>query len=51
MLVDDAEMGAGGRREANAADIRRALALYRAADAVLLVVIGLIAVAVIARAQ
>jgi adenosylcobinamide-phosphate synthase len=51
VLVDDAEMGAGGRREANAADIRRALALYRAADAVLLVVIGLIAVAIIARAQ
>ena len=29
-LVDDAFMGAG-RREANAADIRRALALYRLA--------------------
>ena len=37
VLVDDAEMGAGGRREANAADIRRALALYRAADAMLVV--------------
>ena len=48
VLVDDAEMGAGGRREANAADIRRALALYRAADLILVVLIGLIAAAVIA---
>src|SRR6202034_1444744 len=39
--VDDAMMG-DGRREANAADIRRALALYRAADAIL---IALLAVA------
>ena len=51
VLVDDAEMGAGGRRDANAADIRRALALYRAADAILVAVIGLIAVAVIAHAR
>lgn len=43
VLVDDAEMGAGGRREANAADIRRALKLYRAADATLVALIGLIA--------
>ena len=48
VLVDDAEMGAGGRREANAADIRRALALYRAADLILVVLIGLVAAAVIA---
>ena len=40
VLVDDAEMGAGGRREANAADIRRALALYRAADVILVALIG-----------
>lgn len=40
-LVDDAAMG-NGRREATAADIRAALALYRRADALL---IGLAAVA------
>ena len=39
--VDDALMG-DGRRDANAADIRRALALYRRADALL---IALVAVA------
>jgi adenosylcobinamide-phosphate synthase len=49
VLVDDAEMGAGGRREADAADIRRALALYRTADVILVVLIGLIAAAVIVR--
>lgn len=47
VLVEDAEMGAGGRREANAADIRRALTLYRAADAMLVALIGLVAAAVI----
>jgi cobalamin biosynthesis protein CobD/CbiB len=36
ITVDDAIMGRGGRRAANAADIRRALALYRVADAILL---------------
>ena len=51
VLVDDAEMGAGGRREANAADIRRALALYRAADLVLVALIGLIAAVVILQAR
>ena len=51
VLVDDAEMGAGGRREADAADIRRALALYRAADLILVVLIGLIAAAFILRAR
>jgi adenosylcobinamide-phosphate synthase len=34
--VDDAAMG-DGRRNANAADIRRALGLYRVADAMLLI--------------
>jgi cobalamin biosynthesis protein CobD/CbiB len=29
-----------GRRHANAADIRRALSLYRAADAILLIVLA-----------
>jgi adenosylcobinamide-phosphate synthase len=42
--VDDAHMG-DGRREADAADIRRALALYRRADAVLLVLLGVLALA------
>ena len=36
VLLDDATMG-DGRRNANAADIRRALALYRVADAILLI--------------
>jgi len=39
--IDDATMG-GGRWDANAADIRRALALYRRADAIL---IGILTVA------
>jgi adenosylcobinamide-phosphate synthase len=47
VLVDDAEMGAGGRRSASAADIRRALALFRAADAIMVALIGLISAAVI----
>lgn len=46
VLVDDAEMGSGGRREANAADIHRALALFRAADALLIIGLGLIAGAI-----
>lgn len=40
ITVDDAIMGRGGRRAANAADIRRALALYRVADAILLALAG-----------
>jgi adenosylcobinamide-phosphate synthase len=36
-------MGAGGRRELDAADIRRALALYRVADGLLLALVGLAA--------
>lgn len=43
VLVDDAVMGQGGRREATAADIRRALSLYRVADGALLALLGLIA--------
>lgn len=39
-LVEDHFMGTG-RREANAADIRRALALYRAADMLLIALFGL----------
>lgn len=41
--VDDVFMGEGGRRDANAADIRRALRLYRIADALLIVLAGLLA--------
>jgi adenosylcobinamide-phosphate synthase len=48
-LVEDAFMG-DGRREADAADIRRALSLYRTADAILLVVLGVLALALIALA-
>lgn len=44
ITVDDHEMGAGGRREATAADIRRALALYRAADWLLIAAFGALAV-------
>jgi adenosylcobinamide-phosphate synthase len=51
VMVDDAEMGAGGRREATAADIRRALTLYRIADAILVALIGVVAAAVTLHAQ
>jgi adenosylcobinamide-phosphate synthase len=50
VAVDDATMGQG-RRDATAADIRRALALYRRADAILLALVAaLAAVCFIARA-
>jgi adenosylcobinamide-phosphate synthase len=39
VTVDDATMG-NGRRNANAADIRRALGLYRVADAIFLIVLA-----------
>jgi adenosylcobinamide-phosphate synthase len=45
VLVDDAMMG-DGRREANAADIRNALVLYRRADAIMIVLVALLALAV-----
>jgi len=45
--VDDAFMG-DGRRDATAADIRAALALYRRADALLIAIIGAFAAALIA---
>jgi adenosylcobinamide-phosphate synthase len=47
--VDDAMMG-DGRREANAADIRRALALYRLADAILIALLGIGTILLIALA-
>lgn len=40
-IVEDATMGQGGRREANAEDIRRALRLYHVADTLLLLLLGL----------
>lgn len=43
VLVDDGYMGEGGRREADAADIRRALKLARIADALLIGLFGAIA--------
>ncbi len=49
MRVDDAVMG-GGRWNATAADIRRALALYRAADAILIAALAALAVLLIAPA-
>jgi len=45
--VDDAPMG-GGRWDANAADIRRALALYRTADAILIAFLAVVAALFIA---
>jgi adenosylcobinamide-phosphate synthase len=47
--VDDAMMG-DGRREANAADIRRALALYRLADAILIALLCIGTILLIAPA-
>ncbi|WP_432288118.1 adenosylcobinamide-phosphate synthase CbiB [Aminobacter sp. BA135] len=46
VLVEDAFMGAGGRRDANARDIRAALRLYWTADAILVGAIGLIGFAI-----
>jgi len=43
VLVDDVFMGEGGRREANAADIRRALKLYWTADLLLIALFGALA--------
>jgi adenosylcobinamide-phosphate synthase len=43
VMVDDAFMGEGGRREATAADIRRALRLYWTADLLLHLLAGVLA--------
>ncbi|MBX9823608.1 MAG: cobalamin biosynthesis protein, partial [Xanthobacteraceae bacterium] len=43
VMVEDAFMG-DGRREANAQDIRAALALYRRADVILIALVALIAI-------
>ena len=45
--IDDAMMG-DGRRDATAADIRRALTLYRGADAILIVLVAILAAIIIA---
>jgi adenosylcobinamide-phosphate synthase len=49
VTVDDALMG-DGRRDANAGDIRRALALYARADAILIAILAALAAMVIALA-
>ncbi len=49
VLVEDHIMGEGGRREGTSADIRRALALSRVADLLLIILFGLIAVALTVR--
>jgi adenosylcobinamide-phosphate synthase len=45
-LVDDHFMGEGGRREATAADIRRALTLARTADLLMIALFGVLAVTI-----
>ncbi len=47
VVVDDASMGEGGRRDATAADIRRAIRLYWIADILLLLLLAALAVPVI----
>ena len=47
ILIDDAVMG-DGRRDASSADIRRALALYRRADALLIALLAALALVLIA---
>lgn len=41
-MVDDAMMGAGGRRDATPVDIRRALRLYHVANAILIASLGVL---------
>ncbi|PAQ00078.1 adenosylcobinamide-phosphate synthase CbiB [Mesorhizobium mediterraneum] len=48
VMVDDAFMGEGGRRDAESIDIRRALKLYRTADLLLIALFGLLSAIVIA---
>jgi adenosylcobinamide-phosphate synthase len=47
VVVEDAFMGEGGRREADSTDIRRALKLYRIADYLLIALSGVISAIVI----
>lgn len=46
VMGDYAYMGAGGRRDLTAADIRKALKLYWTADVLLVALFGLLAAAV-----
>ena len=46
--VADAVMGRGGRREATAEDIRRAIRIYWLADVMLIVLVGLLALLLVA---
>jgi len=48
VTVDDAEMGTGGRREATAQDIRRALRLYWVADGMMIGMFGVVAFLIVA---
>lgn len=48
VMVDDAFMGEGGRRDVESADIRLALKLYRTANFLLIALFGLLSVIVIA---
>ena len=48
VMVDDAFMGGGGRREAESLDIRRALRLYQVADYLLIALVGLLSATLIA---
>ncbi|WP_192180995.1 adenosylcobinamide-phosphate synthase CbiB [Mesorhizobium amorphae] len=47
VVVEDAFMGEGGRREADSTDIRRALKLYRIADYLLIALAGILSALVI----
>lgn len=47
VVVEDAFMGEGGRREASSADIRRALSLYRMADALLILLFAVLSVLIL----
>ncbi|MER9455417.1 adenosylcobinamide-phosphate synthase CbiB [Mesorhizobium sp. M0091] len=47
VIVEDAYMGEGGRREADSTDIRRALKLYQIADYLLIALFGLLSAVVI----
>jgi adenosylcobinamide-phosphate synthase len=47
VVVEDAFMGEGGRREASSADIRRALSLYQMADALLILLFAVLSVLVL----
>ena len=47
VIVQDVYMGEGGRRDATAADIRRALTLFRTADYLLIAALGIVGVALV----